>query len=95
MMQPSAQGKLRRIRLNRLVLDNDGQRGRAPKPKAQVIRMARDWDWDLYQPLKVSARPDGSYNLLDGRLRAEAAIKHGLKTVLCEVVRGLSPDDGP
>lgn len=95
MMQPSTPGKLRRIRLNRLVLDNAGQPARAPKPKAQVIRMARDWDWDLYSPLKVSSRPDSSYNLLDGRLRAEAAIKHGLKAVLCEVVHKLSPDDGP
>lgn len=42
-----------------------------------ITRIARDWDWDLCQPLVVSRRPDGSQWIVDGQHRLAAAVLRG------------------
>jgi ParB-like nuclease domain len=42
--------------------------------KALIQRIARDWDWDLCQPLVVSRRDDNQLYVVDGQHRLAAAI---------------------
>ena len=45
--------------------------------KALIGRIAKDWDWDLCQPLVVSQREDRQLFVVDGQHRLAAAIARG------------------
>ena len=45
-----------------------------PQSQKLIVKIARDWDWDLCQPLVVSRRPDGTQWIVDGQHRLAAAV---------------------
>lgn len=45
--------------------------------QALIRKIAINWNWDLCQPLAISRRSDGSFAIVDGQHRAEAARKRG------------------
>lgn len=53
-------------------------------------QIAKNYDEKLFQPLTVSQRADGSYYVIDGRHRLEAAKILSLMTVPCMVHTGLN-----
>lgn len=48
-----------------------------PQSQKLITKIAKDWDWDLCQPLVVSRRPDGSQWIVDGQHRLAAAVLRG------------------
>jgi hypothetical protein len=53
---------------------------------------ARRFDYDLFDPLSVSLRADGSHAAIDGQGRLELAMRVGLTEVPCVVYEGLTPE---
>lgn len=45
--------------------------------RALINRIAKDWDWDLCQPLVISRREDGQLYVVDGQHRLAAAMARG------------------
>ena len=63
--------------------------------REEVMRLVRDWDERLFQPLTVSFR-DGHFNVVDGqhRLTAMHEMNHGKDVmVLCRVYTGLTYEE--
>lgn len=66
-----------------LHVDSSYQRA-ATDPTSQTLirKIARDWDWDLCDPLRVSRRADERLFVVDGQHRLEAARLRGDLTLL-------------
>lgn len=61
-----------------LQVDNSYQRPTdAQASRTLINRIARSWDWRLYQPLVVARRADGNLYVVDGQHRLEAARTRG------------------
>ncbi|KUR80794.1 hypothetical protein AQZ49_01835 [Novosphingobium sp. FSW06-99] len=57
-----------------------------PTSRALIKKIAREWDWSLFQLLVVSRRPDGELYVVDGQHRLEAARLRGdLRDLPCSV----------
>lgn len=56
------------------------------KSRALIRKIARTWDWSLFQLLVVSRRPDGELYIVDGQHRWEAArLRRDLYDLPCSV----------
>lgn len=54
--------------------------------RALIRKIAREWDWSLFQLLVVSRRPDGGLYVVDGQHRWEAArLRRDLYDLPCSV----------
>lgn len=62
------------VGIERLNIDDTYQRSIA-EPKAQqlIARIAKGWDWRLFQPLSVARRGNGDLYVIDGQHRLAAA----------------------
>lgn len=60
-----------------LQIDRSYQRDLDENSRALIGRIARGWDWSLFQPLVVARRTDGSMYVVDGQHRLEAAKLRG------------------
>lgn len=70
-----------------LQVDHRYQRDIAQAGQAHVNRLLRAFNWNCYQPIIVSERGDGTYAVIDGQHRLEAARKHPLINELpCYIV---------
>ena len=57
-----------------------------PSSRALIKKIAREWDWSLFQLLVVSRRPTGELYVVDGQHRLEAARLRGdLHDLPCSV----------
>jgi hypothetical protein len=67
------------VSLDRLHIDDRYQRAIADSKPAQALinRIARDWDWRLFQPLSVARRAAGELFVIDGQHRLAAATLRG------------------
>lgn len=64
---------------------SDAQR---PVSRARCFKLMEKWDWNAYDPIVVSVRPDGRRTLLDGQHRAAVIHKKfGNIPVLCKVIK--------
>lgn len=61
-----------------LTVDRTYQRDINQKGAAHVSRILQAFNWNCYQPIVVSERDDGTYAVIDGQHRLEAAKKHPL-----------------
>jgi hypothetical protein len=62
------------VPVDRLQIDETYQRSIAETKAQQLIqRIARAWDWRLFQPLSVARRADGALFVIDGQHRLAAA----------------------
>ena len=61
-----------------LTVDKSYQREIGQKGAAHVTRILQAFNWNCYQPIVVSERADGTYAVIDGQHRLEAAKKHPL-----------------
>ncbi len=64
--------------LGLLTVDKTYQRDISQQGAAHVNRILQAFNWNCYQPIIVSERPDGTYAVIDGQHRLEAAKKHPL-----------------
>ena len=70
-----------------LQVDHRYQREIAGAGRAHVHKLLRTFNWNCYQPIIVSEREDGSYAVIDGQHRLEAARLHPLVNELpCYIV---------
>lgn len=70
-----------------LAVDRRYQREIGQAGNAHVNRILRGFNWNLYQPIVVSERADGTYAVIDGQHRLEAAKKHPLIDALpCYII---------
>ena len=70
-----------------LQVDHRYQREIAGAGRAHVHKLLRTFNWNCYQPIIVSEREDGSYAVIDGQHRLEAARMHPLISELpCYIV---------
>lgn len=61
-----------------LAVDETYQRGLEDTRSRELIRrIAREWNWDLCQPLVVARRPGGALYVIDGQHRLQAARMRG------------------
>jgi hypothetical protein len=64
--------------LDLLMVDESYQRSTEDgKSQAMIARIAKGWDWRLFQPLSVARRPDNSLCVIDGQHRLAAARRRG------------------
>lgn len=61
-----------------LTIDRTYQRDINQKGAAHVSRILQAFNWNCYQPIVVSERDDGTYAVIDGQHRLEAAKRHPL-----------------
>lgn len=61
-----------------LTVDRTYQRDINQKGAAHVTRILQAFNWNRYQPIVVSERDDGTYAVIDGQHRLEAAKRHPL-----------------
>lgn len=61
-----------------LTIDRTYQRDINQKGAAHVTRILQAFNWNCYQPIVVSERDDGTYAVIDGQHRLEAAKRHPL-----------------
>lgn len=61
-----------------LTVDKSYQREIGQKGAAHITRILQAFNWNCYQPIVVSEREDGTYAVIDGQHRLEAAKKHPL-----------------
>lgn len=61
-----------------LTVDRTYQRDINIKGAAHVTRILQAFNWNCYQPIVVSERDDGTYAVIDGQHRLEAAKRHPL-----------------
>lgn len=59
--------------------------------RSQVNSIARNLDQDAFGSLTIGERRDGSYWIVDGQQRCEAAKKLGIQTVPCDVFQSEGP----
>lgn len=79
--------------LGLLVIDRRYQRDLTDAGFTHINRIAREWNWNCYQPLIVTENADGTYAVIDGQHRLEAAKKHPLISELpCYIID--APDVG-
>ena len=73
--------------IGELNVDPSYQRSVENGPSRVLIRkIAREWDWSLFQLLVVSRRPDGALYVVDGQHRLEAArLRRDLYDLPCSV----------
>lgn len=64
--------------LGLLQVDRRYQREIGDAGNSHVNRIAREFNWNRYQPIVVSEGADGRYAVIDGQHRLEAAKKHPL-----------------
>jgi hypothetical protein len=73
--------------LGLLAVDRRYQRDIGGAGQAHVNAILREFNWNRYQPIVVSERADGTYAVIDGQHRLEAARKHPLISELpCYIV---------
>lgn len=66
------------VQIDRLQVDETYQRSIEQKPaKALIARIARAWDWRLFQPLSVARRGADGLFVIDGQHRLAAARLRG------------------
>lgn len=61
-----------------LVIDRRYQRELTEAGFAHINQIVRTWNWNCYQPVVVTENADGTYAVIDGQHRIEAAKKHPL-----------------
>lgn len=64
--------------LSLLTIDKTYQREISKQGAAHVNRILLSFNWNHYQPIVVSERDDGTYAVIDGQHRLEAAKRHPL-----------------
>jgi hypothetical protein len=78
------------LELAKLKVSPDYQRalnmGRARK-------LAREWRWDSYTPIRVARRPDGTLWIVDGQHEREALLIKGVVMAPCDLRESSGPAD--
>lgn len=69
------------VPIDKLVVDENYQRGIDKRGKKNVYLIAENFEWAKFSPLMVSVRPDGLYAIIDGQHRAHAAALLGITKV--------------
>jgi hypothetical protein len=73
--------------LGLLTVDRRYQRDVGKAGLTHINAILREFNWNRYQPIVVSERADGTYAVIDGQHRLEAARKHPLVSELpCYIV---------
>jgi hypothetical protein len=76
--QVGAPPSLEQVPVDRLNVDDSYQRATdSPGSRAIIVRMIKQWDWSLCQPLVVARRSDGTLWILDGQHRHAGAVERG------------------
>lgn len=79
---------------SQLAIDPTYQRDLDRNSLRMIDRIAREWDWGLCQPLVVASRPGGSYYVIDGQHRLEAARLRGdIEQLPCVILYPGDPAD--
>jgi hypothetical protein len=68
---------LQNVAPDQLGIDRTYQRELDQRSHALINHIARNWDWNLFQPLMVARRADNSFFVVDGQHRLEAARRRG------------------
>lgn len=76
---------------DQLAVDPSYQRELDQVSRALITRIAKGWDWNLFQPLVVARRSDGRLFVVDGQHRLEAARQRGDIAQLPAVI--FTPED--
>lgn len=77
-----------------LAVDPCYQRELDGRSRQLIARIAAGWDWNLFQPLVVARRVDGTLYVVDGQHRLEAARSRGdIQQLPCVVFHPGDPAD--
>lgn len=79
--------KLEWVSLACMVIDDAYQRPITRQGKANIERIAAEFDWSAFSPAIVAEMADGMFCLIDGQHRCMAAKLAGLERVPCMIVR--------
>lgn len=83
-------GRIEDVQIDALNIDHSYQRD---LKQALVEKIGEAWDDPAAGPIVVSRRADGSLWIVNGQHRVAAARITGLKTIIAQVVDGLTPAD--
>ena len=74
------------IAIKHLVIDPTYQRAMLRDARANVVKIARDFDWSFFAPVVVSPVEGGKFAIIDGQHRTTAAALIGKIEVPCCVI---------
>jgi hypothetical protein len=75
------------IEINKLVVDDQYQRGIGRRGSQNIAQIAEHFDWSKFAPVIVAPVEDGLFAVVDGQHRTTAAMLRGLKSVPCQIVQ--------
>ena len=75
------------IEINKLVVDDQYQRGISRRGSVNIVQIAEHFDWSKFAPVIVAPVEDGLFAVVDGQHRTTAAMLRGLKSVPCQIVQ--------
>jgi len=82
-------GEVRWVELRLLRIDPRYQRPIGARGRKNIRHIVEEFDWSLFSPIVVAARPGGLYAIIDGQHRAIAAWTHGgIINVPCLIIVG-------
>src|SRR5262249_46646719 len=84
--------QLRWIAIACLRIDRTYQREIVRRGAANIVRIAREFDWTRFGTVIVAEHEQGLYTVIDGQHRTTAAALRGIRDVPCQVVRATTAE---
>ena len=75
------------IKVEKLVVDNEYQRGISRRGAINIAQIAHHFDWSKFAPVIVAPVEGGLFAIVDGQHRTTAAMLRGLNSVPCQIVQ--------
>jgi hypothetical protein len=75
------------IKVEKLVVDNEYQRGISRRGAINIAQIAHQFDWSKFAPVIVAPVEGGLFAIVDGQHRTTAAMLRGLNSVPCQIVQ--------
>jgi hypothetical protein len=74
------------LEIGKLVVDPTYQRDISRTSERNIVRIAREFDWNKFSTVIVASAPGGKYAIVDGQHRTTAAALRGIDKVPCQVI---------
>lgn len=84
---PGPAPQLEWIKIEKLVVDGQYQRGISRRGAANIAQIAEHFDWSKFAPVIVAPLEGGQYAIVDGQHRTTAAMLREVPSVPCQIVQ--------
>jgi len=75
------------IKVEKLVVDSEYQRGVSRRGAINIAQIAHHFDWSKFAPVIVAPVEGGLFAIVDGQHRTTAAMMRGVALVPCQIVQ--------